>query len=158
MFILENITLKKAVATLSIVTISLLTTACSTSNRSVDGAVKYDIKDGKYTAYHVNTQKVGKFNNGRTPTKTELAAWNIDVMPDGTGLPEYDAKNGKIVLDEDGNPKKAEGSVEWGNELYDSQCAMCHGEFGTGGKGYPTLSAGTASTDSLKNQLLKSGR
>ncbi|WP_044418679.1 c-type cytochrome [Halarcobacter anaerophilus] len=154
MFILENITLKKAVATLSIVTISLLTTACSTSNRSVDGAVKYDIKDGKYTAYHVNTQKVGKFNNGRTPTKTELAAWNIDVMPDGTGLPEYDAKNGKIVLDEDGNPKKAEGSVEWGNELYDSQCAMCHGEFGTGGKGYPTLSAGTASTDSLKNQLL----
>ncbi|QDF29109.1 c-type cytochrome [Halarcobacter anaerophilus] len=154
MFILENITLKKAVATLSIVTISLLTTACSTSNRSVDGAVKYDIKDGKYTAYHVNTQKVGKFNNGRTPTKTELAAWNIDVMPDGTGLPEYDAKNGKIVLDEEGNPKKAEGSVEWGNELYDSQCAMCHGEFGTGGKGYPTLSAGTASTDSLKNQLL----
>lgn len=154
MFILENITLKKAVATLSIVTISLLTTACSTSNRSVDGAVKYDIKDGKYTAYHVNTQKIGKFNNGRTPTKTELAAWNIDVMPDGTGLPQYDTKNGKIVLDEEGNPKKAEGSVEWGNELYDSQCSMCHGEFGTGGKGYPTLSAGTIATDSLKNQLL----
>lgn len=154
MFTLENITLKKAVATLSIVTVSLLTTACATTERSVDGAVKYQIKDGKYTEYHVNTQKVGKFNNGRTPTKVEIAAWNKDVMPDGTGLPEFDMKNGKVVLDEDGNPKKAEGTVEEGNELYDSQCAMCHGEFGTGGKGYPRLSAGTISTDSLKYQLL----
>lgn len=31
---------------------------------------------------------------------------------------------------------------------------MCHGEFGTGGKGYPTLSAGSASTETLTNQLL----
>ncbi len=155
MFTLENITLKKTLVGLSIIATSLLTTACASNNsRSVDGAVKYEVKDGKYTSYHVNTQKVEKYNHGRTPTKTEIAAWNIDVMPDGTGLPEFDTKNGKIVLDEDGNPKKAEGSVEWGNELYDSQCAMCHGEFGTGGKGYPTLSAGTSSTDSLKNQLL----
>ena len=154
MFTLENITLKKTLVGLSIITTSLLTTACASNNRSVDGAIKYEVKDGKYTSYHVNTQKVDKYNYGRKPTKTEIAAWNIDVMPDGTGLPEFDTKNGKIVLDENGNPKKAEGSVEWGNELYDEQCAMCHGEFGTGGKGYPTLSAGTSSTDSLTNQLL----
>ena len=154
MFTLEKITLKKTLVGLSIITTALLTTACASNNRSVDGAIKYEVKDGKYTSYHVNTQKVDKYNYGRTPTKTEIAAWNIDVMPDGTGLPEFDTKNGKIVLDENGNPKKAQGSVEWGNELYDEQCAMCHGEFGTGGLGYPTLSAGTSSTESLKNQLL----
>ena len=76
-------------------------------------------------------------------------------MPDGTGLPEYDMMHGKVVLDEDGKPKKAEGSVEWGAELYEAQCTMCHGEFGTGGKGYPPLSAGTASTASLKKPTFK---
>jgi len=153
MFTLENIMLKRVVLSLSVATI-LLTPACFASDKSVDGAVKYEIDDGKYTQYHVNTQDVGKYNNGRAATKNEIAAWDLDVMPDGTGLPEFDTKNGQVVLDEDGNPKKAEGSVEWGNELYDEQCAMCHGEFGTGGLGYPTLSAGTVATESLKNQLL----
>ncbi|QKF82117.1 c-type cytochrome [Halarcobacter ebronensis] len=155
MFTLENIRLNKIVVSSTVIATALLISACSTTTRSVDGAVKYEVKDGKYTSYHVNTQKVvGKYNYGRTPTKTEIAAWDKDVMPDGTGLPEYDVKQGKVVLDDDGKPKKAEGSVEWGAELYDEQCAMCHGEFGTGGKGYPPLSAGTASTSSLKNQLL----
>ena len=63
----------------------------------------------------------------------------------------YDMKHGEVVLDADGNKKVAQGSVEWGNELYDAQCAMCHGDFGVGGKGYPTLSGGDI--DSLKNQL-----
>ncbi|RXJ70168.1 sulfur oxidation protein SoxCD [Halarcobacter ebronensis] len=155
MFTLENIKLNKIVVSSTVIATALLISACSTTTRSVDGAVKYEVKDGKYTSYHVNTQKVvGKYNYGRTPTKTEIAAWDKDVMPDGTGLPEYDVKQGKIVLDDEGKPKKAEGSVEWGAELYDEQCAMCHGEFGTGGKGYPPLSASTASTASLKNQLL----
>ncbi|MEA3513556.1 MAG: c-type cytochrome [Campylobacterota bacterium] len=119
---------------------------------AVDGGVYYETKDGKYTSYFVNTQDIKVENKGRTPTKTELAAWNIDVMPDGTGMPEYDMKHGKVVLDEDGKPKKAEGSVEWGNELYDAQCAMCHGDFGAGGVGgYPALSGGDI--ESLTNQL-----
>lgn len=157
MFTLENTMLKKSLLGASVVTVALLISGCATNGeikKSVDGAVKYETQDGKYTSYHVNTQNIKSFNFGREATKKEIAAWDLDVMPDGTGLPKYDMKNGEVVLDEDGNPKKAEGSVEWGNELYDAQCAMCHGEFGIGGKGYPPLSAGSASTKTLINQLL----
>jgi len=119
---------------------------------AVDGGNYYETKNGKYTSYSVNTQEVKGFTYGRTPTPTEIAAWNIDVMPDGTGLPKYDMKHGKVVLNEDGTKKIAEGSVELGQTLYDAQCAMCHGDFGVGGVGgYPALSGG--SVESLKNQL-----
>jgi cytochrome c len=53
-----------------------------------------------------------------------LKAWDKDIMPDGTGLPE------------------GSGSVEEGEELYEAQCVMCHGDFGSGGGGYPSLSKG----------------
>ena len=120
---------------------------------AVDGGIKYPTANGMYTSYRVNTQEKKDFTYGRTPTKTELAAWNIDTMPDGTGLPEFDMKHGKVVL-ENGEPKKAEGSVALGNELYDAQCAMCHGDFGAGGQGgYPALSGAGPDTSSLKNQL-----
>lgn len=134
MFTLENIKLNKTF--ISLLTAATLLTSANAMEKSVDGAVKYKVKDGKYTDYYVNTQKVGKYNHGRAATKNEIAAWNTDVMYDGTGLPD------------------GEGSVALGNELYDAQCLMCHGEFGTGGKGYPPLSIGEASTESLKNQLM----
>jgi len=102
--------------------------------KNVDGAVIYPTKDGHYQAYSVNTQsKKGFSSYGRTPTAAEIKAWNKDVMPDGTGLPE------------------GKGSVERGDELFADQCAMCHGDFGMGGKGYPTLSGGQGT---LKNQLV----
>jgi len=164
MYILENIKLKNTLLGLSLATVALVTSGCNNSDvkmsdatnaqtekRAVDGAVKYEIKDGKYEAYHVNTQKAENFGYGRTPTEREIKAWDIDVTPFGKDAPMYDMKHGEVVLDEDGQPKKAEGSVELGNELYDAQCAMCHGDFGAGGKGYPTLSGGTLA--SLKNQL-----
>jgi len=105
--------------------------------KNVDGAVIYPHKNGKYTDYYLNEQSTKGFSNyGRKPTAKELKAWNIDVMPDGTGLPE------------------GSGSVEQGDELYANQCAMCHGDFGVGGQGYPALSGGQGS---LTNQLLKEG-
>ncbi|MEA2018315.1 MAG: c-type cytochrome [Campylobacterota bacterium] len=119
---------------------------------AVDGGIFYETKNGKYTSYYVNDQDIKMVSKGRTPTPTEIAAWNVDAMPDGTGLPEFDMKHGKVVLNEDGTKKIAQGSVEWGNELYDAQCAMCHGDFGAGGVGgYPALSGGDI--DSLTNQL-----
>jgi len=156
MYTLENTMLKKVVAGLSLSAAILLFSGCiadkeTTTKRAVDGGMKYEVKDGKYTSYHVNTQQVKDYNYGRTPTPREIKAWDIDVRPDGTGAPMYDMKHGEIVLDEDGNKKVAEGSVEWGNELYDEKCSMCHGDFGTGGKGYPTLSGGDIK--SLTNQL-----
>lgn len=151
MFKLEN-TKKLKSALLSVALASFLTSSAFAKNEvSVDGAVKYPVKDGKYSAYHVNTQDMKGFNIGRAVTKKELAAWDTDVMFDGTGLPEFDMKHGEPVM-ENGKPKKAQGSVELGEELYDAQCVMCHGEFGSGGKGYPMLAGGTL--ESLKFQRL----
>jgi len=166
MYILESTMFKRTLISLG--TVAFLT-ACSadvpvndtqkhntnSDEVAVDGAVAYKVIDGKYTQYHVNTDAIGqKYGFGRTPTQTEVKAWDIDVMPyDEASTPMYDMKHGKVVL-EDGEPKKAEGSVEWGNELYDAQCAMCHGDFGAGGSGYPALSGGDGTTKSLTLQLM----
>ena len=57
----------------------------------------------------------GTFGFGRTPTEAEIKALDIDVMADGTGLPE------------------GEGTVKKGEELYYQLCASCHGITGTEG-------------------------
>jgi len=107
------------------------------SKPSIDGGVYYPIVNGKTGPYLVDEKAITmKINNGRTPTANELKAWDKDVMPDGTGLPE------------------GSGSVEEGEELYEAQCVMCHGDFGSGGGGYPALSKGNAYElqQTLKNQ------
>lgn len=55
------------------------------------------------------------FGFGRAATAEEIAAWDIDVMPDGTGLPE------------------GEGTAASGAPTYARQCAVCHGGAGEGG-------------------------
>jgi S-disulfanyl-L-cysteine oxidoreductase SoxD len=107
---------------------------------AIDGGVNYPVSNGKTGPYYVNTQKDKySINNGRVPTKDEYNAWNTDVMPDGTGLPE------------------GEGTVEEGEEVYEAKCVMCHGDFGSGGGGYPALSKGNAYTmfKTLTRQRLK---
>ena len=147
MFKLENTKkLKTALLGIGLSTLLASSLVAAPKESSVDGAVKYPIKDGKYSSYYVNTQEVKDSNIGRVPTKREIAAWDVDVRPDGTGLPEFDTKEGEVVLGDDGKAKKAEGSVELGNELYDAQCVMCHGDFGSGGKGYPMLAGGSKSS------------
>ena len=65
-----------------------------------------------------------KYNLGRTATEKEIKAWDIDVRPDGQGLP-----NGK-------------GTVADGEKIYLEKCASCHGEFGEGAGRWPVLSGG----------------
>jgi len=108
------------------------------TKNALDGGVTYKRANGSYTAYRINEQSTKGVNFGRTPTANELKAWDADIMPDGTGLP------------------KGSGTVDDGEALYDKDCAVCHGEFGAGGKGYPTLTGGTI--DSLKNQRTCPGK
>ena len=56
----------------------------------------------------------GKLGIGREATPQEIAAWDIDVRPDGQGLP------------------KGRGTVAQGEAIFQAQCAVCHGEFGEG--------------------------
>jgi cytochrome c len=58
-----------------------------------------------------------KYGFGKPATPAEIAAWNIDVDRDGKALP----------------PGK--GSVAQGHELFEAQCASCHGAKGEGGLG-----------------------
>lgn len=93
----------------------------------IDGGVTYPIVNGKTGAYYVNeTAHKTPFHNGKPATANEQKAWDIDVMPDGTGLPE------------------GSGSVEEGDEVYEEKCASCHGDFGAGSGLYPKLTAGNA--------------
>ena len=61
---------------------------------------------------------------GRPATPEEIAGWDIDVRPDGAGLP------------------LGKGTVKDGEALYLERCASCHGEFGESAGRWPILSGG----------------
>lgn len=67
---------------------------------------------------------------GRPALPEEIRAWDIDVRPDGVGLP------------------KGHGTVEEGETLYAKKCAACHGEFGEGAGRWPVLAGGQGSLKS----------
>jgi cytochrome c len=69
----------------------------------------------------------GKLGLGRVATPEEVAAWDIDVRPDGAGLP----------------PGK--GTAAKGEEIFLEKCAACHGDFGEGKDRWPVLSGGHGS-------------
>lgn len=69
------------------------------------------------------------FGLGRPATADEIAAWNLDVSPDGTGLPE------------------GSGDVLTGEELFSDNCAACHGEFAEGVDNWPKLAGGEGTLD-----------
>ena len=62
-------------------------------------------------------QAQGPYGIGRTATPAEIAGWNIDIGRDGRGLPP------------------GSGSVTHGREVFEQQCAACHGDKGQGGVG-----------------------
>ena len=58
-----------------------------------------------------------RYGIGRPATQAEVAAWDIDVDRDGRKLPP------------------GSGSVAHGREVFEAQCAACHGARGEGGIG-----------------------
>ena len=55
-----------------------------------------------------------QYGFGQPATPVEIAGWDIDVRPDGTGLPP------------------GRGSVATGQAIYDAKCASCHGTLRSG--------------------------
>jgi S-disulfanyl-L-cysteine oxidoreductase SoxD len=51
---------------------------------------------------------------GHAATDQQIAGWNIDISPDGAGLPQ------------------GRGSVDDGKAIYAQKCAACHGAAGQG--------------------------
>ncbi len=75
------------------------------------------------------------FGLGRPALPEEIAAWDVDVTPDGQGLPE------------------GSGDVLTGEEVFADKCAACHGDFAEGVDNWPKLAGGEdtlADEDPLK--------
>jgi cytochrome c len=66
------------------------------------------------------------FGFGKPASAAEIAGWDIDVRPDGKGLPP------------------GRGSVAQGQAIYDAKCASCHGTFGESND-YMALAGGVGS-------------
>ncbi len=72
---------------------------------------------------------------GRKALDEEITAWDLDISPDGTGLPV------------------GSGSVSYGEEIFSEQCGACHGDFAEGVDRWPELAGGEgtlADDDPLK--------
>ncbi len=69
-------------------------------------------------------EEVGHFGYGQPATAEQIGGWDIDVRPDGMGLPPGSA------------------TPEDGEMLYEEKCASCHGSFGEGVGRYPILAGG----------------
>jgi len=70
-----------------------------------------------------------KLGLGRTALPEEIAAWDGDISPDGTGLP---AGSGDAIV---------------GEEIFATQCAACHGDFAEGIGNWPKLAGGADTLD-----------
>lgn len=68
-----------------------------------------------------SAQKLGM---GREALSEEITGWDVDVRPDGKGLPP------------------GQGTAAQGEDIFQSQCASCHGEFGEGRDRWPVLAGG----------------
>ena len=69
----------------------------------------------------------GGLGLGRPALPEEIKAWDTAVRPDGKGLP----------------PGK--GNAKQGDEIFQTNCAVCHGEFGQGAGRWPVLAGGQGS-------------
>jgi cytochrome c len=79
----------------------------------------------------VSVQAAGKkYGVGREATAEEIAGWDIDIRPDGHGLPV------------------GKGTAKQGEELYVERCASCHGEFGESAGRWPMLAGGAGTMTS----------
>jgi mono/diheme cytochrome c family protein len=68
-------------------------------------------------AWATSVQAQGHYGIGRSATAAEIAGWSIDIDRDGNNLPP------------------GSGTVTHGREVFDQQCAACHGTKGEGGLG-----------------------
>lgn len=74
---------------------------------------------------------------GRAATPAELAAWDTDVRPDFKGLP------------------KGRGTVAQGQQIWEDQCATCHGMFGEANQVFQPIVGGTSAADVQRGRSMR---
>ena len=127
-------------------TVAVLTMAANFADRNIAGFPENPavmtaiappvVSNGLVSAANASTGAgEGKYGLGRPALPEEVAAWDLDISPDGTGLPV------------------GSGSVEDGEMIFSENCAVCHGEFAEGVDNWPKLAGGEdtlADEDPLK--------
>lgn len=83
-------------------------------------------RDTSYVDEHIGdaVQEAGYYGHGSAASDEQIAGWDIDIRPDGLGLPPGAA------------------TPEDGEMVYEEKCAVCHGSFGEGVGRYPILAGG----------------
>ncbi len=124
--------------------VAMLTVAYNFADRNVEplperAAVLEPNETNPYftliAAANASAEREGKFGIGRAALPEEVAAWDLDVAPDGTGLPA------------------GSGDVWTGEAVFEENCAVCHGSFAEGVDNWPKLAGGAgtlADEDPLK--------
>ncbi len=69
-------------------------------------------------------ERDGTYGIGRAAHAEEIAAWDVDVLPDGRGLPV------------------GSGNAYDGEEIFADKCGACHGDFAEGVDNWPVLAGG----------------
>ena len=82
---------------------------------------------------HVSGQILGL---GKPISPSDFAAWNIDVQPDGTGLPP------------------GSGTSDQGAAIFADNCSACHGE---NGRGTETTASGAPAAPPLVSDIKRRG-
>ena len=101
--------------------VAALLAACAVDNISDDNTAN---ENAVMELNDSLTNPIGHYGYGKDASAEEIAGWDIDVRPDGLGLPPGGA------------------TAEEGEMLYEDQCAVCHGSFGEGVGRYPVLAGG----------------
>jgi len=108
-------------ASVTLIPLVILLAACAPGGDG-EPAVAGEISVMEFNA--ASARSAGHFGYGKAATAEEIAGWDIDIRPDGMGLPP------------------GAGTPEDGEMMYEDRCALCHGSFGEGVGRYPVLAGG----------------
>lgn len=114
----------------AILRVAGLSTAVAVATVLIATTGPYAIKPGLGAANAQTAPEAagtGTLGLGRPALPEEIDAWDVAVLPDGTGLPE------------------GSGDVETGEGVFGDYCASCHGDFAEGLDSWPVLAGGAGS-------------
>lgn len=106
---------RSAVAGVAALTAVSLLAGCSSDGGSVPANVDLDAGEVAGSAEGLPAHAPARFAFGSEASAARVAMWDIDVRPDGEGLPP------------------GSGTVEQGRQVFMTQCVACHGPTGTEG-------------------------
>jgi hypothetical protein len=88
-----------------------------------------------FLCYAAQAEKAGP-NLGKPAPEDLVKSWNIDVFPNGEGLPE------------------GSGNAVKGKQVYEAHCLSCHGSEGTGGSADELAGARHSLTDNPPDKTI----